>query len=138
MKEVLRKKAANVSNVTYQDGVYSHNLRASNYAVEVKDHRMTLSFELSPESKTSNAYLDTKELKRKFDSIKFVQMRRDSWLEEGLRSALREAQKPVALELKFTFDDGIVRTMPASLQAHERHFSFNRKSETGSEEVSAS
>lgn len=130
MKEVLRKKSTIVGNITYESGDFSNNLHASNIAVEVIENRVVFSLDLSPSqprgSSGCNSYLDVENLKRKFESLKFLQMGRDPWLEKGLRSAAEGVTRPASLEVEFTFKDGTVRTMPVTLKRGERCFWFYR------------
>jgi len=112
MKRFLRKTSILFGNVTYQSGDYSNNLHASDITIEVFGNRVVLSLDLSPNQphgENSNSYLDAEELKRKSESLKFVQMHRESWLEDGLRSALKEAEEPPSLDLDFVFKDGSVQ-----------------------------
>jgi hypothetical protein len=131
MKQVLRKTSIIVGNVTYQSGDFSNNLHASNITVEVLDNRVILSLDLSPSqprgSENSNSYFDAEDLKEKFESLKFVQLDRESWLEKGLQSAVREAKEPARLELEIMFKDGSIRTMPATLDPDEHNFWIYRK-----------
>ena len=130
MKRFLRKTSILFGNVTYQSGDYSNNLHASDITIEVFGNRVVLSLDLSPNQphgENSNSYLDAEELKRKSESLKFVQMHRESWLEDGLRSAMREAKEPRSLELEVVFKDGSVRKMPATLKPDESDFWIYRK-----------
>lgn len=83
MKRVLRKTSILFGNVTYQSGDYSNNLHASNITVEVLGTRIVLSLDISPNqprgSENSNSYLDAEDLKRKSESLEFVQIYRESW-----------------------------------------------------------
>lgn len=66
-------------------------------------------------------------------------MHRESWLEDGLHSAMREAKKPRSLELEVVFKDGSVRKMPANLKPDESDFWIYRKTDSPQEvEVSRS
>jgi hypothetical protein len=143
MKRVLRKTSILFGNVTYHSGDFSNNLHASDITVEVLDNRIILSLNLSPSqprgSENSNSHLDAEALKEKFESLKFVQMHRESWLEDGLRSAMREAKEPRSLELEVVFKDGSVRKMPATLKPDESDFWIYRKTNSPEEvEVSRS
>jgi len=142
MKRVLRKTPIVIGNVTYQSGDFSNNLHASNIAVEVVEHRVILSLDLSPSqprgSKHSNSFLDAEDLKEKFESLKFVQLHREPWLEDGLLAASRKAKQPPALEIVLTFKDGSARTMRATLKPDEHNFWIYRKGEGASESKEAS
>jgi hypothetical protein len=131
MKQVLRKTSIVVGNLTYQNGDFSNNLHASDITVEVLDNRVILSLDLSPSqprgSENSNSYLDAENLKEKFESLKFVQLDREPWLEKGLWSAEKAAKKPPTLELEIMFKDGSIRTMPATLKPDEHNFWIYRK-----------
>jgi hypothetical protein len=133
MKRVLRKTSILFGNVTYQSGDCSNNLHASDITVEVLGNRIILSLDLSPNqvrgSENSNSYLDAEDLKRKSESLKFIQMHREPWLEDGLRGALKEAEKPPSLELELVFKDGSIRKMPASLKPDDSDFWFYRKTD---------
>ena len=142
MKRVLRKTSILFGNVTYQSGDFSNNLHASDITVEVLDNRIILSLDLSPGqprgSENSNSHLDAEALKEKFESLKFVQMHRESWLEDGLRSAMREAKEPRSLELEVVFKDGSVRKMPATLKPDESDFGSTGRRTPEEVEVSRS
>ena len=131
MKQVLRRTSIKVGNVTYQSGDFSNNLHPSNITIEVLDDRVILSLDLSASqprgSENSNSYLDAEVLREKFESLKFVQLDREAWLEKGLRSAVREAKEPATLELEIMFKDGSIRSMPATLEPYEHNFWIYRK-----------
>jgi hypothetical protein len=125
MKRILRTTPVNIANVTFQGSGHSSNLHASDIVVEVLGHRVILSLDLSPSQprggETSYSYIDAENMKENFGSLKFLQLDREPWLEEGLLRAVRDATRPIAFELVISFKDGAVRSTPATLDIKDTH-----------------
>jgi hypothetical protein len=122
MKKLIRKTPVLIGNVTYESGDYSNNLHARDFATEIIGKTMILSFDLSPSqadgSEASNGFEDAEVLKREFTKVRFIQLDRDNWLEEGLLAAVRDASQ---LEVQMTFKDGTVRRIPVTLDLKDEH-----------------
>jgi hypothetical protein len=62
-----------------------------------------------------SSFVDVAGLKKNFERLNFIQLRRDSWLDHQLAQALAKAPSRV-VELAVRFKDGIVHTLPARLE----------------------
>lgn len=120
MKTLVRKNSFGISNLTYRGGDFVHSLSGSNATTEVAGRNIILSIDLSKNDEEGkddhNRVLDVRELQKEFNNLDFVQLHKESWLEDALHQAAGLVEDPALMWLEFIFKGGTKRIAPVSVR----------------------